>query len=70
MLKATISLVVCYGHNLELKAEVFELCNSCTLSCATLIPYVMIYTELNISAVYWFAGYQSVTAVMLQYDYT
>jgi hypothetical protein len=30
----------------------------------------MICTELNISAVCWFAVYQSVTAVKLQYDYT
>ena len=70
MPKATISLAVCCEHNLEIKAEVFELCNSCILSCVIVISYVMICTELNISTVYWFAVYQSVTAVMLQYDYT
>jgi hypothetical protein len=69
MPKATISIVCC-EHNLGIKAEVFELCNSCTLSCATVIPYLMICTELNISALYCFAVYQSVTAVTLQYDYT
>lgn len=69
MPKATISIIVCCEHNLEIKAEVFELCNSCNLSCATVVPYVMICTELNVSAVYWFAVCQSVTAVTLQYDY-
>lgn len=62
MPKATISIVVCCEHNLEIKAEVFELCSSCTL-CHDMhrIKYFCCIAVCCISGI---------TAVTLQYDYT
>lgn len=52
MPKASISIVVCCEHNLEIKAKVFELCNSYTL-CHDMhrIKYFCCISQCNCSYV-------------------